>query len=153
MSEIRLAIIGAGIIAGAHLSAAEQSKRVTVTAVVDPCLDRAEALAKRAHAPCFASLDELLADGKTRAMLDAVVICTPPSVRLGPVQTALAAGIPVLVEKPLAHCVTDAQALVALASQYPHTPTAVAFCHRYAPGHTPDEAHAAQGRSGHADPL
>lgn len=133
MSEIRLAIIGAGIIADAHLAAAAASQRVKIVAVVEPVQERREALARRAGAAPFADLNTLLQDKTARAGVDAAVICTPPSIRKELVEAALKAGLPVLVEKPLAHCVSDAQELVRLAERYPNTPTAVAFCHRFTP--------------------
>lgn len=104
-----------------------------VVAVVEPVEERRLDLAKRADATPFANLHELLEDGETRAKVGAVVICTPPSIRKELVDAALKANLPVMVEKPLAHCVSDAQALVELAARYPDTPTAVAFCHRFTP--------------------
>jgi len=133
MSKKRLAIIGAGIIAEAHVAAAAESSRVAIAAVVDPVTDRSHALAQRVGAKPFASVDRLLADDKARASLDAVLICTPPSVRQEPAEAALRAGLPVMVEKPLANSVNHAQSLVNLSSRRPHTPTAVAFCHRFTP--------------------
>lgn len=134
MSEIRIAIIGAGIIAGAHVAAAKASGRVKITAVVEPEAERRHALAKNLRAAPFADLNELLRDDKACADVDALLICTPPSIRKGLVEMALSAGLPVMVEKPLAHCVADAQDLVGLATRYPNTPTAVAFCHRFTAG-------------------
>lgn len=133
MSEIGLAIIGAGIIADAHLAAAAASQRVKIVAVVEPVQERRHLLALRAGAQPFADLDALLQDHDARAAVDAVLICTPPSIRRELVEAALNAGLPVMVEKPLAHCVGDAQQLVRLAERYPNTPTAVAFCHRFTP--------------------
>lgn len=133
MGEISIAIIGAGIIAESHVSAALASGRVKVVAVVEPVQDRRLALAQRAGAVPFADFHALLKDPDTRAGVDAAVICTPPSIRRELVEAALSAGLPVLVEKPLAHCVMDAQSLVDLASRHSDTPAAVAFCHRFTP--------------------
>jgi D-galactose 1-dehydrogenase len=47
--------------------------------------------------PCFASLEELIA---SKVKVDAVSLCTPPSVRLAMAQTAFDAGYHVLSEKP-----------------------------------------------------
>ena len=133
MSEISIAIIGAGIIADAHLAAIKASPGLAVAAIVEPRADRRQAMAEKAGVPAFSDLDQLLNDEPARSRVEAVVICTPPSVRIGLVQAALAAGLPVLVEKPLAHKVEDALALVNLAQKYDKTPTAVAYCHRYTP--------------------
>ena len=112
MSEIRLAIIGAGIIADAHLAAAAASKRVKIVAVVEPVQERRQALAQRAGATPFADLNALLQDKNARATVDAVLICTPPSIRRELVEAALKAGLPVMVEKPLAHCVAAKRPLL-----------------------------------------
>ncbi len=133
MSDIRIAIIGAGIIADAHLAAIKASPQLAVTAIVEPNADRRQAMAEKSGAPAFSDLDQLLDDKKTRSQVDAVVICTPPSVRIALIEAALAAGLAVLAEKPLAHQAEDALALVNLAQKYEKTPTAVAFCHRYTP--------------------
>lgn len=133
MVKNRLAIIGSGIIAGAHVAAALESKRLSVTAVVDPEADRREKLAELAGASAFASLGDLLSDDEARSEVDAVVICTPPSIRIELVEMALSSQLPVLVEKPLAHTVNDAQMLVSLAQGNASTPTAVAYCHRFTP--------------------
>lgn len=133
MAKKRIAIIGSGIIAGAHVAAATESEKLTVTAVADPMADRRDKLAKQAGASAFSSLDELLSNDRARAEVDALVICTPPSIRIDLVEEALSQGLPVLVEKPLAHTVNDAQALANLAQLYAGTPAAVAYCHRFTP--------------------
>lgn len=133
MSEFGIAIIGAGIIADSHAAAILSSSGLSVAAVIEPVLERREALAKKTGAPGFGDLEHLLSDTEARAKIDAVVVCTPPSVRIPLVEAALSAGIPVLVEKPLAHQVEDALALVSLAQKYENIPTAVAYCHRYTP--------------------
>lgn len=133
MVKKRLAIIGSGIIAEAHVAAALESERLTVTAVADPLAERREKLAKLAGASAFSSLDDLLSNDKARAEVDAAVICTPPSIRIDLVEAALSQKLPVLIEKPLAHTVSDAQALANIAQCYADTPTAVAYCHRFTP--------------------
>jgi D-galactose 1-dehydrogenase len=49
------------------------------------------------YVPCFESLDALIQSGIS---IDAVALCTPPSVRLGMAMQALDAGYHVLIEKP-----------------------------------------------------
>jgi D-galactose 1-dehydrogenase len=53
--------------------------------------------AKLDYVPCFESLAELVASGMA---IDAVALCTPPSVRLAMARQALDAGYHVLIEKP-----------------------------------------------------
>ena len=49
------------------------------------------------NVPCFESLDDLISSG---IAIDAVALCTPPSVRLAMARQALDAGYHVLIEKP-----------------------------------------------------
>jgi D-galactose 1-dehydrogenase len=49
------------------------------------------------NVPCFESLEALIRSGLS---IDAVALCTPPSVRLGMAMQALDAGYHVLIEKP-----------------------------------------------------
>ncbi len=53
--------------------------------------------AKLDYVSCFESLEELI---KSKISIDAVALCTPPSVRLGMAMQALDAGFHVLIEKP-----------------------------------------------------
>lgn len=126
-----IAIIGCGGIAAAHAAAAAATA-VPIVAAIDHDRERAAALAAAAGAAAFGSIDELL-DTVPREQLIAAIVCTPPSVRLEIVGRLLAEGIPTLVEKPLAHTVSDAQDLAALASAHPDVPAAVGYCHRFAP--------------------
>ena len=101
--------------------------------MVEPVPERRQALAQRAGAGAYPDLNALLQDKHAMSAVDAVLICTPPSIRKALVEAALGAGLPVMVEKPLAHRVDDAQALVELAERYPDVPAVVAFCHRFTP--------------------
>ncbi len=133
MAKLRLAIIGCGIIARVHAEAIAKSDRLELVAVVDPVVKNRDHLAKQTGAKAFASIETICANEKMRTQIDAVVICTPPSIRMQLVEQALKVGWPVLVEKPLAHHVEAAQALVQIAQLYPDTPAAVAYCHRFTP--------------------
>lgn len=83
-------------------------------------------------APVFADLPELLAHTE----LDAVIVATPPATHADVAITALEAGRPVLVEKPVAPTETDARRIaeavtggltVAVASSFPHSLDAAAL--------------------------
>jgi predicted dehydrogenase len=90
---IRIAIIGYGKIAkDQHLPSMAADPSFELAAVVSP---RAPA---DAGVPVFRSHEELLEAMADR--LDAVAICTPPTVRLPVAQACFAAGLHVLLEKP-----------------------------------------------------
>lgn len=131
---VKLCLIGAGKIAAAHAAAVDALEdRVCVAAVVDPQASAASAMADRLGAKSFASFDELQADSATADAIDAALICTPPSARVQLVERVLARGWPVLVEKPLAHRLIDAERLSRLAGSYPQLPAGVGLCHRFTP--------------------
>jgi len=131
MEAFKVAIVGGGGISAAHAAAAKSSGGIVkVVAAVDPAEPARRALAEATGAAAYASFDELLTDARMK--LDAAIICTPPSARVPIIRAALARKIPLLVEKPLAHTLADAQELSAMAETSP-VPSAVAFCHRFVP--------------------
>jgi predicted dehydrogenase len=83
-------------------------------------------------APVFTDLPELLANTE----LDAVIVATPPATHADVTIAALEAGLPALVEKPVAPTETEAQRIadanpdgltVAVASSFPHSLDAAAL--------------------------
>lgn len=129
---VNLGIVGAGGMGRTHSAAAASlGGRARVAAIVDANPDAAAKLAGETGASSFASAADMIAAFK--GDLDAVVICTPPSVREEVVSAALNNGTAVLVEKPLAENRAHAQRLVDLASKFPGTVTASAYCHRFTP--------------------
>ncbi|MEZ5498472.1 MAG: Gfo/Idh/MocA family oxidoreductase [Steroidobacteraceae bacterium] len=106
-SPIRVAIVGCGRIAHAHARAILALQReFRLTAAVDRDVDRARRFADQygAAAAC-ADLDIALA----RDDVHAVVLCTPNSLHATQAIAALEAGRHVLVEKPMAETVHDAE--------------------------------------------
>jgi predicted dehydrogenase len=98
VSRLRVACVGSGFIAGRHLSALAAFPDVSVVAVADPALDRAQAAAQRFGARAYDDGLALLAQEE----LDAVWLCVPPFAH-GPLeQAAVDRGLPFFVEKPLA---------------------------------------------------
>ncbi|MBU6414397.1 MAG: Gfo/Idh/MocA family oxidoreductase [Planctomycetes bacterium] len=131
----KIAIIGAGGIANAHMAAAKDSGgRVEVVAVVDPIQEsRSKLVAAAGQAADFADVDALIKARKGGLVVEGVLVCTPPSVRVKIVEKCLKAGLPVLSEKPLASTLKDAKKLASLARKYKKVPTAIGYCHRFTP--------------------
>jgi predicted dehydrogenase len=101
---VDLAIAGAGMIAGVHgMAALAAGRRVTRVASRTPA--RAASLAGRLGATAMA-YDELLPTP------GAVIVATPPACHAGHASVAIAGGGAVLVEKPLAATLAEADALV-----------------------------------------
>ncbi len=107
MTKTRIAVAGAGYIGQAHMGVAQHSATVTLTAVVDPS-PVAQALAAQAGVPCYASLAELLAHDRP----DGVVLATPNALHVAHALECMEAGLPCLLEKPIAPTVAEAQTLV-----------------------------------------
>lgn len=107
MSDVRVGILGAGVIAHRHAGVLAGFPDVDVRAVADPNLERAEELAVRLGAAAYVShLDMLDAEG-----LDALYICVPPFAHGPPERAAIDAGLPFFVEKPLAVDLVTAEAI------------------------------------------
>lgn len=107
MSKTRIAVAGAGYIGQAHMAVAQASPTCTLSAVVDPS-PAAAAVAARAGVPMYTSLDELLA----RDRPDGVVLATPNALHVPQALQCIAAGLPILLEKPIATSVAEGRQLV-----------------------------------------
>jgi predicted dehydrogenase len=106
-------LVGCGRIAPLHLKAiARHPDHVRLVAVADPDLARAQQCAQDYGAEhACASLDEVLAlDG-----VEAVILTTPNPLHAAQAMQVMRAGRHVLVEKPFAENVPDAEAMAALA--------------------------------------
>ncbi len=102
MNSIRIAVVGAGLIGLRHIEEIRGSGRASLSAVVDTTARAAEA-ARDAGVPIYASLAELLA----RDSPDGIVLATPNQLHVDQGLECIRAGIPILVEKPVAHALAD----------------------------------------------
>lgn len=121
----RLALAGAGRMGRMHLSAIAGSDLVTIAAVADPDPVTAAAVT---GVPVFASLDAMLGS----ADLDGVLIATPTSLHLETAGQVLAAGLPVLCEKPCGLTAEQAGQCADLAAAA-GLPLQVAYWRRFVP--------------------
>ncbi|MBT2545061.1 Gfo/Idh/MocA family oxidoreductase [Streptomyces sp. ISL-44] len=108
MRQLEVALMGAGLIARFHLDA---WTTVGASVRVYSTDDRAADLAREFGAKVVGSLDEAL-DGA-----DVVDICTPTSTHHHIAMTAIAKGVGVVCEKPLAVNTAEAEEIVAAAEQ------------------------------------
>lgn len=107
MSKTRIAVAGAGLIGRTHIALADASPTVTLAAVVDPS-PGAATVAARHGVPLFETLDALLAQERP----DGIVLATPNALHVPQALQCLDAGLAVLLEKPIAPTVADAEVLV-----------------------------------------
>jgi predicted dehydrogenase len=107
MDKTRIAVAGAGYIGQAHIDVLLASRRCALSAVVDPS-PAAAAVAAKSGVPLYASLAELLHDARP----DGVVLATPNQLHVEHALQCIAADVPMLLEKPIAPTVAEAQTLV-----------------------------------------
>ncbi len=107
MVPTRIAVAGAGYIGQAHMAAARAATGCTLTAVVDPS-PAARAVAEAAGVALYASIDELLA----RDRPDGLVLATPNALHVSQALQCVDAGLPILLEKPIATTVDEGRRLV-----------------------------------------
>ncbi len=110
MSKIRIAVAGAGLIGHRHIELALASPSCELSAIVDPA-PGAEAIASKAGVPLFKALDELF--DKDRP--DGVILATPNQLHVEHALKCIDAGVPMLLEKPVAHTLEEAARLCDLA--------------------------------------
>ncbi|WP_111768466.1 Gfo/Idh/MocA family protein [Nakamurella deserti] len=113
--SLRWGIIGTGWIAERFVAALQASTTQQVVAVASRGLDRATAFAERMGIPAaFGSYQDLVAADT----VDVVYVATEHVAHLDCARTAMRAGKPVLVEKPLAINADQARELAALADAH-----------------------------------
>jgi predicted dehydrogenase len=109
--KVRIGIVGCGAIAeNLHIPAVLSHELATLSALVDTDLDRCRRLAARHDVRQIADRLEGVANS-----VDAVILATPPHTHRAIAEDALARGLHLLCEKPLANTVLDCEAMTAAA--------------------------------------
>jgi myo-inositol 2-dehydrogenase/D-chiro-inositol 1-dehydrogenase len=108
---LRVGIIGGGWIARVHVPAIDAASELELVAACDTAIERAEAISVPHRGTAYARWQDML----EHEQLDALWVCTPPLHHRGPVEAALASGVHVYLEKPIARTLDDADAIVAAA--------------------------------------
>ena len=104
-------VAGAGVFGGYHARKYASLPGVTLTAIFDPDLARASALASEFGATPCTDLAAFL------ALVDVVTVASPADTHAATALAALKAGKSVYVEKPLASTLQEAESLTSLAAQ------------------------------------
>ncbi|MCZ6859384.1 MAG: NAD-dependent epimerase/dehydratase family protein [Alphaproteobacteria bacterium] len=114
MSSRRICLVGAGFISDVHAEAVRQLRGVELAAVVDTQLGAAQALADRWEIPeAYGTVEEAIESGN----VDCAHVLVPPNVHFEIARVLVEAGLPVLIEKPMAASSEECEALVALAGK------------------------------------
>jgi predicted dehydrogenase len=112
MSKIRVAVVGAGNWGRNHVRTLAALPEAQLVAVCDAAASRRDAV--RRQYPAVHTTDNV---GEALAMADAAVIATPAASHPEHARAAIERGIPVLVEKPFALSVSEAEAMAELAEK------------------------------------
>jgi predicted dehydrogenase len=112
MAATRIAVAGAGAIGLRHIEEIQKSQAATLSAIIDPS-PKAMSVAQREGVPLYLSLEECFAKDRP----EGVVLATPNQMHVEQSLVCIAAGIPVLVEKPIAHTLKEGQRLVEAAER------------------------------------
>ena len=102
MAKVAIAVAGAGLIGREHIRVIRESDSARLSAIVDPSPAAAE-IARQAEVPLYRSLGELF----DRAKPDGVVLGTPNQLHVEQGLECIRAGVPALVEKPVATSVAE----------------------------------------------
>jgi predicted dehydrogenase len=104
--KLRIAVVGAGAFGKNHLRVVRESEVAELAGVFDIDVDKRAAAAAEAGCPDLRSLDEV------RSAADAVIVAAPTTAHCTISCALMQAGLDVLVEKPIAASVTEAQRMV-----------------------------------------
>jgi predicted dehydrogenase len=129
LRTLGFAVVGAGAFGSNHLRVIQQlslsesndsCRAVRLAAIVESDPARAATLAiDLAHVPVFPTVDACLAAHNAGKLhIDAASVCVPTSGHAAIADALLRAGIDVLVEKPIAASLAEADALIATAAEH-----------------------------------
>jgi len=130
---LKVAVVGVGNIGSIHASVYKENPDTEIVAVCDIVKVKADEAAKKFGGKAFYSVKEMLDSG---IQLDLVSVCTKGEENGGehyePTMELLAAGIPVLGEKPISNDIEEGKEMVELARKN-RLPYAVNLNHRFTP--------------------
>lgn len=105
---VRLAVVGAGVMGANHVRVASRTSGVELVAIVELDAEKRVALAQSAGIESASSISDLV----SRVAIDAVVIATPTAFHYEVACECIAAGLHVLVEKPIATTPEEGEDLI-----------------------------------------
>ncbi|MGD0570950.1 MAG: Gfo/Idh/MocA family oxidoreductase [Candidatus Sulfotelmatobacter sp.] len=116
-NPISVAVVGVGVFGRNHARVyrelEQQGEAVRLVGVVDPKLDRADAVAREFGCRAFGSVEQMLT---THSEIRAASVAAPTVHHLEVARALMEAGVDVLIEKPLAASLAEADELVELAA-------------------------------------
>ena len=125
MHPLRIGLVGLGTAGLRHAAACRKDGGVTLVAAADPAPAAAEAAAGLGL-PCFSSYEQMIG----AVPLDAVIISLPHALLAAAAVACAGRGLHMLVEKPMAVTLTEADAVIA-AARTAGVRLMVNFVHRF----------------------
>ena len=137
MPPLRVAVVGTGAFGRNHLRVYRELELahphlVQLAALVDPLVERRESFSATYNIPAFASVTDLLA---ANLDLQAASICVPTTHHAAVAEQLLLAGLDLLIEKPFAATLVQADHLITLAHAHDRV-LAVGHLERFNPAVT-----------------
>jgi predicted dehydrogenase len=122
-SSLGFLVCGAGVFGRNHLRVIRalqaEGSAVRLAAIVETDRSRAQAAAAESAVPAFSSVEECLAArSRGEISVDAASVCVPTSSHFAVASALLAAGVDLLIEKPIAATVAEATRLIDLAAEH-----------------------------------
>jgi predicted dehydrogenase len=118
-NPISVAVVGVGVFGRNHARVyhelEQQGEAVRLVGVVDPNLDRADAVAREFGCRAFGSVEQMLT---THSEIRAASVAAPTIHHLEVARALMEAGVDVLIEKPIAASLAEADELVQLAASH-----------------------------------
>ncbi|MCZ8314558.1 Gfo/Idh/MocA family oxidoreductase [Phreatobacter sp.] len=106
-SPLRVGVVGLGVMGKNHARVLSELPGVTLVGVADPDEAQVEFVTSRLGCAGFASLEALLDAG-----IDALTVAAPTQLHTAISLAAIARGVHVLVEKPIAHTVEEGRRII-----------------------------------------
>lgn len=113
VQQLRVGVIGVGVMGAIHAQAYARHAQADLVAVCDLDATRAQEVARQCNCDAHDDVETLLA----RDDIDAASICTPDPFHVEPTLAALEAGKHVLLEKPIATTLADADTIISAVEQ------------------------------------
>ena len=117
-SPLNVAVIGVGAFGRNHARVYQQLQKagaVRLVGVVDSNTERADAVARDADCRAFGSIEQMV---RTHSEVEAASVAVPTVQHLNVARTLMQAGIDVLIEKPVAATLNEADELIRLAAHH-----------------------------------
>jgi len=124
---VRLAVLGAALMGKSHLQHIKSAPEAELLAIVDPSPE-AKSMALEMNVSWFPSFAALAREEKP----EGIIVATPNQLHVANGLECIAAGVPTLLEKPIADDVASATKLVE-AAEAAHVPLLVGHHRRYNP--------------------